>query len=120
MDIYRQEILDHYKNPHNFGDLSDKTHVAKSANAACGDLVEINLKVVGGVVSDASFRGVGCALSTAAASMLTDKIKGMKLSEVADIGEGEMTNLMGEINPGRVKCVMLPLKALEQAVASKQ
>lgn len=116
MDLYKEEILDHYKNPHNFGDLLGKTHEAREMNASCGDMIEIYLKVKRGVVVDASFRGVGCALSTASASLLTDEVKGKKLAEVANWEEGVVFNLMGEVNPGRMKCVMLPLEVLQKAL----
>jgi nitrogen fixation NifU-like protein len=116
MDLYREDILDHYKNPHNFNDLPDKTHSAREMNASCGDMVEIYLKIEKGVVIEAAFRGVGCALSTAAASMLTDKIKGMKVDEVAKMGEMTIKEMMGEVNPGRIKCVMLPLVVLKKTL----
>jgi nitrogen fixation protein NifU and related proteins len=117
MDLYKEEILDHYKNPHNFGDLEGKTHSARDLNASCGDMVEIYLKIKDGVIVEASFRGIGCALSTASASLLTDEVKGKKVSEVLLWDKSVLDNLMGEINTGRIKCVMLPLIVLQKAIS---
>jgi nitrogen fixation protein NifU and related proteins len=119
MDLYKEEILDHYKNPHNFGDLSGKTHQSREMNASCGDMIEIYLKIDKGVVVDAGFRGVGCALSTAAASLLTDEVKGKMVEEVVVWDKKIIDKLMGEVNPGRVKCVTLPLEVLQKAIACK-
>ena len=119
MDIYREEILEHYKYPHNFGDLSGKTHSAKGVNASCGDMVEVYLKIKGSVIIEAAFRGVGCAVSTAAASMLTEELKGKTVMEVKSWGDSKMFELLGEVNPGRMKCVRLPLAIFQEAADSK-
>ena len=74
-DIYQVNIIDHYKNPRHFGDLPDFTHKGRGANASCGDMVEMYVKLAGDTITDISFKGIGCALSTAAASMLLEKIK---------------------------------------------
>lgn len=116
MDLYKEEILDHYKNPHNFGDLAGKTHQARDLNASCGDMVEVYLKIERGVIVDAGFRGVGCALSTAAASLLTDEVKGKRVDEVMTWDEKILQKLIGEVNLGRKKCVTLPLEVLQKAI----
>lgn len=114
--LYRDEIVDHYKNPRRFGDLADKTHEASETNASCGDMIEVYLKVKDGVVVDAAFKGVGCALSTAAASMLMEELKGKKVSGVKKWDQKKIESLIGEVNLGRVKCVMLPLEAIRKAL----
>lgn len=116
MNLYKEEILDHYKHPHNFGDLEDKTHSMRETNMACGDMVEMYLKVKDGVIERAGFRGLGCALSTAVSSMLTDEVVGKKIDEVGKWNKEKIVEMIGEVNLGREKCVMLPLVALKKAV----
>lgn len=116
MKLYRDEIVDHYKNPRRFGDLPGKTHEASETNASCGDMIEVYLKIKDGVVKDAGFKGVGCALSTAAASMLMEELVGKKVEEVKKWDKEKIERLMGEVNPGRVKCIMLPIEAIRRAV----
>lgn len=121
---YRDEIIDHYKNPRNFGDLLTKTHAGKGINMACGDMVEFYLRIEDEeirdqVIREVKWRGVGCAMSTAAASLLSEKIKGMTLEEVGEVDEKVVEELVGEVNPGRVKCVLLPLSAIKEAVKNK-
>jgi len=119
MDLYKEEILDHYKNPHNFGDLDEKTHQARDLNASCGDMVEVYLKIEKEIIIDAGFRGVGCALSTASASLLTDEVKGKRVDEVMVWDEKILRKLVGEVNPGRMKCITLPLEVLQKAIGQK-
>jgi nitrogen fixation protein NifU and related proteins len=116
MKLYKEEIIDHYKNPRKFGELSDRTHEASETNASCGDMIEVYLKIKNGVVEDAAFKGVGCALSTAAASMLMEEIVGKKQEEVKKWDKKKIESLMGEVNPGRVKCIMLPVMAIGEAL----
>jgi nitrogen fixation protein NifU and related proteins len=116
MNLYKEEILDHYKHPHNFGDMADKTHSVRETNMACGDMVEMYLKVKDGVVEKAGFRGLGCALSTAMASMLTDEVVGKTVKEIGSWDRKKIEEMMGEVNLGRIKCVELPMKALKKAL----
>lgn len=113
---YREEIIDHYKHPRNFGNLEDKNLTGKGINAACGDMIEFYIKSDGNKIAEVMWRGVGCAMSTASASLLSEFIKGKKLSEIADLNQSVMEGLVGEVNPGRIKCVMLPLSALKEAI----
>lgn len=117
---FRDEIIDHYKNPRNFGELKDKTHHGKGINAACGDMIEIHIKVKGNrskaIVEEIRWRGVGCAMMTASASLLSEYAKGKSVDEIEKFDENTVEDLIGEINPGRIKCVLLPLSALKQAL----
>ncbi len=118
MDYYREEILDHYKNPRNFGEIEDATHSAREANASCGDLMELQLKVENGKVVDVAFKGMGCALSIAAASLLTEAIKGKSVSEARAVDKKMMNELLGiEVSATRSKCVFLPLRGLKKALS---
>jgi nitrogen fixation NifU-like protein len=118
MDLYREKILDHYKNPRNFGELADATVVAREANASCGDLIEFRLKVDGSIIKDVRFKGTGCALSIAASSMISEEVKGKAVKEVFEIDEEFMRDLLGiDVSSMRTKCIMLPLRAVKQALS---
>lgn len=126
-DFYRENILDHYKNPRNFGKLSDSDYSAQVANPLCGDRIgmEIKFKVQNGhppgkfkVIKEIRFYGEGCAISTAAASMLTEKAKGMEIREVQKLKTADILKLLGiELTPTRLKCALLPLEVLQKALA---
>jgi nitrogen fixation protein NifU and related proteins len=113
---YREEILDHYKNPRNFGELAGVTHEARGTNSSCGDMIEFQLKIEKGKIIKVAWRGVGCALSTAAASMLSEKILGKSVLGIKKWDEKKMIEMLGEVNMGRMKCVTLPLIALQSAI----
>lgn len=117
MDLYREEIIEHYKHPLNFGELTDASVAVREANASCGDLVEFQLKLDGSVIEKIRFKGVGCALSIASSSMLTEEIKGKSISEVLALDEKFMRKLLKiEVSSMRLKCVLLPLRALKRAL----
>ena len=128
---YRDEIIDHYKNPRNFGEMEGADVTINEANASCGDVVQVQVKMgmdpripprrtgreddkVGGkIIEEVKWRGVGCAISTAAASMLSEKVVGMDKRDLEKLGEtGIIKMLGGEINPGRMKCAMLAYRGL--------
>lgn len=116
-DIYKDIILDYYRNPRNFGDLANADVRAKDSNPLCGDIVEMQLKINNGKIDDVRFKGKGCAISQASASMLTEVIKGKSLDDVKAMGKSNVLELMG-IDPGptRIKCALLGLKVVKLAV----
>jgi nitrogen fixation protein NifU and related proteins len=117
MDLYREEILDHYKHPHHFGHIDHPDLVFHDSNPLCGDEIILELKVEDGKVVDAAFTGHGCAISRAAASMMTDEIIGKSVEDLRGWQKEQLLDLLGiEIGPVRVKCALLPLKALKGAV----
>ena len=120
-DLYRDEILEHYRNPHNFGTLEQPTTVKEGANPLCGDRITLMLGIDDdGNVQDVAFTGRGCAISQASASMLTDEIKGKPLTEIARLGQQDvLDNLAIEISPARMKCAMLSLDTLRSAVGDR-
>jgi nitrogen fixation NifU-like protein len=116
-DFYKEYILDHYRNPRNFGHLDQPTAKAEDLNPLCGDTITMELAVGDdGKVTDVKFSGRGCAISQASASMLTESIKGMPLEEVAQLSqEAVLENVGIGISPARMKCAMLGLKVLKSA-----
>jgi nitrogen fixation protein NifU and related proteins len=115
-DFYRDYILDHYRNPRNFGSLERVDVEAEDLNPLCGDQIRMQLKLDDGVVSEVRFSGKGCAISQASASMLTERVKGMKLADVAKLSKDVVLENVGiGISPTRMKCAMLGLRVLKSA-----
>src|SRR5919202_4755083 len=112
--FYREYILDHYKNPRNFGRLEDADISHEEYNPLCGDMVGMDFQVKDGVIEDVRFHGRGCAISQASASLLTERLKGMSLDEAKSIGKEDVLDELGiEISPARIKCALLSLKVLK-------
>jgi nitrogen fixation NifU-like protein len=116
-ELYKQNILEHYKAPHNKRIILDATLEGKGKNANCGDLITFYLKIDGDVVTDAAFVGVGCAISQAAASMLTDKVEGLTVNGLRSMSPGDIYNMLGvRISPSRANCALLGYEAMNKAL----
>ncbi len=117
-DLYREYILDHYKSPHFRGHLEDYAFVYEDDNPTCGDHLHMELQVdENGMVTDARFDGIGCALSQASADILLEHIVGKPLEEVKQFSKDDLLNLLGiSLGPVRLKCALLSLKVLKGAV----
>ena len=108
MDLYREEILDHYKNPRNFGDLKGFAFKESDRNSSCGDSLEMGVKVKNGKIIEVKFSGIGCAISLASASMLTEMLKGKSLTEAGKIDDAAILKRLGiPISLTRQKCATL-------------
>jgi len=120
-DLYRDEILEHYRRPHNFGTLPAPDAVHEGSNPLCGDRITMMLGIgAGGTVDEVAFTGRGCAISQASASMLTDGIKGKRVEELARLGSQDVLDDLGiEISPARLKCALLSLETLQGALADR-
>lgn len=117
MSIYREIILDHYKHPKNFREIKGAQTKAEVSNSLCGDSLTIFITFVDGAVSDVSFLGVGCAISVASASMLTEYVKGKSIDEIQSITSTDITELLGiELSPSRLKCALLSQQGLIKAI----
>jgi len=116
-DLYRENILDHYRNPRNAGHIDHPSATAEGVNPLCGDELAIELKVEDGVVTDVRYNGRGCAISQAATSMLTDLVKGRTAAEVATMPKDELLDEIGiPLTPVRLKCALLGLGVLKVAL----
>jgi nitrogen fixation NifU-like protein len=116
-DLYRQYILDHYRQPRNHGTLEHPDIHAADTNPLCGDRVAIDLRLDGDRVSEVRFSGRGCAISQASASMLTEQIDGATLDELRAITPHDMFEMLGvEIGPARQRCALLVLRVLHQGI----
>lgn len=117
-DIYRQQILDHYRNPRNYGELDDPTFSHVGENTMCGDEVELDVRLDDGVIEAVAFRGDGCAISQASASLLTEQLVGMDLDELEALDRDDMLELLGvDISPMRIKCAVLAEKVAQDGAA---
>lgn len=115
--LYQENILDHYKHPHNRRYMEDADVKEKGHNASCGDDLVLYLKWERETLKDISFEGFGCAISQSGASMLTDKVKGMTREDIAKLPKKTMYELYGvEIGAQREKCAMLSYSTLMQAI----
>ncbi len=115
--IYREIILDHYKNPRNKGTLDPHDFTAEDVNPLCGDEIRIDLRFTDGIVSDVKFEGRGCAVSQASASILTEMIEGKSLQELKALTKDDLLEEIGiPVSPARLKCVLLSLNVLRASL----
>lgn len=116
-DLYQQNILDHWKYPRNSGQLDSPTVSYEAINPLCGDKLRFDLLIEDETVKDVLFSGRGCAISQAAASMLTEEVKGKSVAEVRALSKDDVLDLLGiPIGYTRLKCALLGLKALKVGV----
>lgn len=137
-ELYQEMILDHYKHPRNFGTLEEETSHASGNNPLCGDRIAVHLLLEGDRIRDVRFEGIGCAISTASASMMTSAIKGKSVGEARRLFEefqamvtregGEPGEEMKELealagvrqHPVRIKCATLPWHTMLAALNGGQ
>lgn len=115
-DFYREEILEHYTHPHNYGMLENPDISHEENNPLCGDQVRFDIQLDGDgrTVKDVRFSGVGCAISKASASMLTDLLIGQTLDEIREMTKEDVLDELGiDLGPVRLKCALLPLKVVK-------
>ena len=108
MNIYEEDILDHYENPSNYGTLEEPDISYEEDNPLCGDQIRMDLEVEDGVIKDVRFSGHGCTISQAAASMLTEEVKGQALEDVKKLTKDDILEMLGiPLGPVRLKCGLL-------------
>ena len=115
---YREYILEHYRNPRNYGKLEHPDVHAEDSNPLCGDQLGMDLLVEGDLVKEVRFQGRGCAISQASASMLSEMIEGKSVEEVRALGKDDVLDALGvPISPARTKCAFLSLRVLHRGLA---
>ena len=113
-DLYREVILDHYRNPRNKGTLDPADYSYEDTNPLCGDEVRIDVRVADDRVAEVKFSGRGCAISQASASILTEMVEGRPLAEVKALTKDDVLEELGvPVSPARLKCALLGLKVLK-------
>jgi nitrogen fixation NifU-like protein len=119
-DIYREIILDYYRNPRNYGKIQDPDIAQRDSNPLCGDELEMHLNIKDDKVADVKFTGKGCAISQASASMLTELIMGKDFEYVKKLTKEDILDNLGlhDLGPARIKCALLSLKVLKSGLYS--
>lgn len=120
MDLYREVILDHYRSPRNHGLQETASAQATSFNPLCGDRVIVQVDIANDAITAMRFDGQGCAISMATASLLSEYVVDHSVSEVKELDAALIQTLLGTtLSPVRLKCALLPLKTLQQALTTK-
>lgn len=119
-DMYQEEILDHYRHPHNRGRIAHADIHAHDSNPLCGDVIDIYIKLTEDrKIHEITFEGHGCAISQAAASMLTDHLKGKPLQAIMDLKKEDILGLLKiELSAMRIKCALLAMKTAKVGAVS--
>lgn len=130
MDNYREEIIEHYKHPQNYGTLPQADAHIRERNSSCGDIIEMDVKydkagdakstaAVDTKIQDVRFTSDGCSISRASASMLSEEIKGKTRADIAKMTPQDIFDMLGvHVGPGRVNCALLPLDAIKKIIKS--
>lgn len=111
--LYSDILLDHFRHPRNYGDLTAPDISYENFNPLCGDRIRIEVRLADSIVEEARFKGDGCAICLAAASLLTEMIAGARLEELTTLSDDRLiAALQSDIKPARIPCALLPLDAL--------
>ncbi|MBT6401213.1 iron-sulfur cluster assembly scaffold protein [candidate division WWE3 bacterium] len=115
--LYREQLLEIYKNPGNRGTLSDPSVDVTVRNRFCGDTLNLQLQITDGIITEASFNGESCMVTIASSDLVTEELKGKSLEDAAKISKGDVLEMLGvELTTSRVKCATLILEALEASL----
>lgn len=119
--LYSDVLLDHFRHPRNYGSLVDPDVSYESFNPLCGDRIRIELKLEQTTITEARFKGDGCAISTAAASLLTELITGSQLETLVSLSDEQLiAALQSDIKPARRQCALLSLEALRAGLNERR
>lgn len=117
MSIYQEIILDHSRNPRNYGEIKNPTKTYSLNNSICGDKITIDVEIKNDKIKKIAFSGQGCVISKASASLLTEYAKGKKISRLIKLDKSTILDMLGiELSPLRLKCALLPLEVLRKVI----
>ena len=117
--LYSEKIMDHYKNPRNRGIMEDATVSMDATNPVCGDCTNIQLKIKDDVIEDIKFESMGCAVSVASASIMTDYVKGKNIEEAKKLTKAELLDMLeAQLTPAKLDCATMSVDALGRAIKS--
>lgn len=117
-DMQAEIVLEHYRDPHNYGKIENASVSLTESNPVCGDTVNISLLIEDGVVKEVKFVGKGCSISQASASMLTDRVVGKTLEELKGMEEDNIIDMIGlKLGPSREKCALLSFNTLQKCIS---
>ena len=114
-------ILDHYKNPRNFGTIDDADFSYEEGIPSCGDVIRLDIKIKDDILEDIKFSGTGCAISQASVSILTENVAGKQIGDIISLTDHDMLEALGgQVSPIRFKCALLGLTVLKKALTGQE
>ena len=114
--MYTEQVMDHFTNPRNMGELADANGIGEVGNAKCGDIMRIYLKIENGMVADVRFKTYGCASAIAASSIATEMIKGQPIEKVLELSNQAVVEALGGLPPHKIHCSVLAEEAVKAAL----
>ncbi|MDD5258911.1 MAG: Fe-S cluster assembly scaffold protein NifU [bacterium] len=116
MSQYSEKVMEHFRNPHNVGEMENPDGVGHVGNPVCGDIMELYIKVKDNIITDAKFKTFGCGAAIATSSMVTDMVKGKTISEALVISNKAVAEALGGLPPVKMHCSVLAEQALKSAI----
>jgi nitrogen fixation NifU-like protein len=113
---YSEEVINHFLNPRNVGEIPDADGVGEVGNSRCGDIMKMYLKISGGIIIDAKFQTFGCAAAIATSSVATELIKGKTIEEALKITNKDVIDCLGELPPVKIHCSLLAEQSIKAAI----
>lgn len=115
--MYTKQVMDHFENPRNVGELADANGVGEVGNAKCGDIMKMYLKIENGVIADVRFKTYGCASAIATSSIATEMIKGQPIEKALELSNKAVVEALGGLPPHKIHCSVLAEQAIKAALA---
>jgi nitrogen fixation NifU-like protein len=113
---YSEKVMEHFRNPHNVGEIKDPSGIGKVGNPVCGDIMNLYIKVKNDIIVDAKFKTFGCGAAIATSSMVTDLVKGKTINEALEISNRAVAEALGGLPPIKMHCSVLAEQALRSAI----